>query len=224
MSAPGEQPLVGSRIPELIDAWNEQKSLPFSDWVRSVSRAFYESRLLLEAAARLVRVSPAEFQAVLNLATLDDAELELLSREVPPKTTWFLFAGARSDTIEAGLKALRERSPREGPSKVVHDAIRDITGPTVEEAIAVLDSQVFGHMAKKAKQYDLFRPKDRQFLGSAATRRRSGQPLTPRQATWATDLFREMATKGAIRRNSPDGDQEICDQVLDSLDRGGDIR
>ena len=81
--------------------------LPLGTRARLVSRFAMKSRLSLEGAARICDAAPAEIQALLDLATLDDDDLELGLQANPPVTTWFLFAGADSEWIRAGVEALR---------------------------------------------------------------------------------------------------------------------
>jgi hypothetical protein len=38
------------------------------------------------------------------------------------------------------------------------------------------------------------------------------------QASYAVDVLKKLALGGAIQRNSSDGDEVICDQILDALD------
>ena len=205
-----------------VDAWRMPQE-PFSTWVTDAARRFYDAHLTLERAARLVRSTPAEVEAVLKLATLDE-DLELLGNSPPPKTTWFLLAEATHEGLVAAIEALAEwmkkRPPKEPPSRVVLEARHIAEGPSTDERIATLDSKIFGHLAKKAKQYDVLSPRARKFLVDVAKRRRGGQPLTARQAAWAKSILGELVDLGVVRPDSPDGDQELCDAVLDVMDAG----
>lgn len=203
---------------ELVDLWDSSRE-PFDEWVQAVSRAFFESDFGIEAAAKLLDTSSGELAAVLRLATMEEEALEMLTDDVPPKTTWFAFADASTDEIEAGLEALEGMSDDETPHAAVKRAIREIRGPTPEERVAQLPGEVFFHMATKAKQYDLLSGKSRQFLFQMGQVRQAGSEMSPKQADWACDVLKEMADKGAIKRDSPDDDQEHCDQVLDALGR-----
>jgi hypothetical protein len=209
-------PLSG-HIAELMRAWNEKQETPFAVWVRSVSKTYYEIRLNLEGAARLLATNVAELQAVLNLATMDDADLELLSSAVPPKTTWFVFAGASSEGVQAGLDALKALGDDASPFQVVYEAVRSVSGPDVSDRVAALPGAVLGHMARKAKQYDLLSPRSRKFLVDIARRKGSGTPLSPRQVAYSVNVLTELVEHGAVSRPSPDDDQEHCNAVLDAL-------
>lgn len=200
----------------LVDIWDSSRD-PFDEWVQEVSRAFYDSKYGIESAARLLDTSSGELAAVLSLATMEDEALELLAEDVPPKTTWFAFAGASQDEIKAGLEALDNRGPDDTPHSVVKSKIREVRGPTSEQNVAELPGDVFFHLSTKAKQYDILSGKSKQFLYQMGKLRATGNEPSPKQIDWAHDLLEEMVEKGAIRRESPDDDQEICDQVLDAL-------
>lgn len=203
---------------DLVDVWDSSRE-PFDEWVQSVSRAFYESEFGIEHAAKLLDTTPGELGAVLSLATLEDEGLELFEDDVPPKTTWYAFADASVEEIEAGMEALEAKSEDEGAHAVVKRAIREERGPTPEQRVAELPGDVFFHMATKAKQYELLSGKSRKFLFDIGKVRAGGNDLSPKQAEYARDVLDEMAEKGAIKRDSPDDDQEKCDKVLDALGR-----
>lgn len=207
-----------SSMLELVDVWDSSRE-PFDEWVKDVSRAFYDSKFGIEAAAKLLDTSAGELAAVLSLATIDDEGLEMLAKDVPPKTTWFTLADASPEEMEAGLEALNSRSDNDSPHAAVKHAIREIRGPKPDEKVAELPGDVFFHMASKAKQYDILSGRARGFLFEMGKVRSGDYDMSPKQAAWACDLFEEMADKGAITRDSPDDDQEKCDKVLDALNR-----
>lgn len=209
---------VESSMLNLVDTWDSSRD-PFDEWVESVSRAYYESGYGIEAAAKLLDTTPGEFGAVLSLATLDEEAIERLADDVPPKSTWYAFADASVEEIQAGLDALDEMGDEESPHAVVKSAIREFRGPTPEEKVAELPGDVFLHMSTKAKQYELLSGKARGFLYDIGQLVKAGNDLSQKQADWACDLLNELADNGAVSRDSPDDDQEICDQVLDALDR-----
>jgi hypothetical protein len=205
------------RVEAFVNAWIRERS-PFATWVRDVAQAFASSSLQPEGAAHLVGTTPAELEAVLKLATMEDDDLELLNPHPPSKTTWFLLADATNDGVVAAIDALGTGSANEPPSQVVIEALRTVEGPPAAERIAALPAATLGHLAKKAKQYDLLTPKARAFLGSIATRKKSGQSLTPRQVAYAQNLIDDLIAGGALKRKSPDNDQKIVDEILDAVD------
>jgi hypothetical protein len=202
---------------DLVEAW-AAKNRPFADWVMGVTNAFEKTDMTLEAASRLVDVNPAELEAVLHLAMMDEDDLSLVGEEVPPKSTWFLLAGATSDGVREALRALKG-SDRRPSFEVVEDALRQVQGPSEEDLVAALPAEVFKHLASKAKQYNALSPRARKALADFGSRIKGGRPLTPRQLAWAVDLLEQLADARVVARNSPDGDVSVCDQVLDAIGR-----
>jgi hypothetical protein len=205
-------------VEPLLDAWNDRSSAHgFDRWVLRVADAFHESEPTLEAASRLLSVSPAEIEAVLHLAVMNEADLALLKDHVPPKTTWYLFASATTVGIEAAQRALLRNEANRPSVDVVREAIREIEGASESEKVSALPADVFRHMSKKAKQYGQLTDKQQKALASFGSWKKGGKPLTPRQAAWAQSLLATLVNGGVIRRQSPDDDQELCDLVLDAL-------
>lgn len=204
---------------DLVDAWNSRSTSSFDEWVRTVAQAVANSRMTLEAVARLLAVGVAEIQAVINLSLLEDDELLLIAQADPPKTTWFMFSGAPRDAIEAGLKEIAESKAGEPVADRLRAAMREVTGLDPSERCGLLPAATIRHMEKKAEQYGLLSEKSRKFLKSMGGKRRTGATPTPRQAAYLYNLLDQMADDGAIRRDSPDGDQDMCNEVLDALGR-----
>ena len=46
---------------------------------------------------------------------------------------------------------------------------------------------------------------------------KTGKLLTPKQLGYMQDMLENLVKRGVIKRNSPDGDQEMCDEILDAL-------
>jgi hypothetical protein len=203
------------RLEQLIEAWSGQGD--FDVWVRRVSDAYFASMLRLEAAARLVRTTPAELQAVLNLASIEDNDLEKIARARPPKTTWLTLATASPAAIDAALRALAEMDPHASPYHTVQNAVGSIEGPGVQDRVAALSGATIVHMGKKATQYNVLSPNQRKALLDIGKRKRTGTSLTPPQVAYLTSLLQQLREAGAIKPDSPDGDQQECDAVLAAL-------
>jgi hypothetical protein len=202
----------------LINAWQNTEKLPFDQWLTGLSEAFSSAGINLRIGAVALNVRPAELQAALNLASLDDESLQLLAGQNPPPTTWFSLASASTGAIRAALEALASTQSKHAPSSVVEAAIRNIAGPSVTEKVAGLPSEAFGHAAKKAEAFQLLTEKSRKALGGFQRTKRSSGSLSGAQVAYARDLLQQLVDGGAITRNSKDGDKEICDQILDALD------
>ena len=198
-------------------AWNSP-NLTLAERARVVSTLHMRSRMTLEGTARMTGATPAQIQALLELATLDDDELDLVSQANPPATTWFLFAGADAKVIQAGIAALAESSARyESPLVRAYDAMKAIIGPTQDERIVRISGATLGHLAHKAKQYNVLTPSSRKFLVDLAKRKQTGTQITEKQLKWLKSVLLELVDRGVICRDSADGDQKECDEVLDEL-------
>ncbi len=207
-----------TRYETLIRCWNSIEEKSFDRWIIDFSDAFHKSRLSTTFVANILGVRLAELQAALALAVLDDEELELLAKRVPPKTTWFSLATANREGLEAALVAL-EHADGDSPFKKVEGAIRTIAGPSSLERVAALPFQAFEHAAKKAEAYGLLTATSRNALKNWARQQRTGRGLTVKQTAYAKNLLEQLADSNAIVRNSRDGDQQICDVILNAIDR-----
>jgi hypothetical protein len=197
-------------------AWADER-LSLAQRARLVSRLAMKSRLSLDGAARLCGTSPAHVQALLELATLDDEDLQLVSDVDPPITTWLLFAGTDSECIRAGVAALKA-TPRDQPVlQTVYTAMRETSGPDLDERIAAIPGETLGRLAHKAKEYGKLSPSARKFLVDVSKRKRVGSSLTERQLKWLKDVLFELVETGVVRRDSPDKDQQDCDSIMDAL-------
>lgn len=205
------------KFTNLVDAWNKFDSTPFNDWVIEFSDTYFRSGLTLKMAANFLKTQPAELQAVINLAALDEENLAMLAQLKPPNTTWFSLASASTEGLKAAIKALASARVVESPFLLVDGAIRAVEGPNIFERIAGLRSDAFGYAAKKAQTFSLLNEKGIKALKGWQSKIRSGKTLTSPQMAYADGLLRELVEGGAIQRNSKDNDKEICDEILDAL-------
>ena len=60
------------KFTNLVNAWNNFDSKPFNEWVIDVSDNYFLSGLTLKMAASFLDTQPAELQAVINLAGLEE--------------------------------------------------------------------------------------------------------------------------------------------------------
>lgn len=210
--------LAGDPVAGLELAWSTPE-LTLAERAQLVSTLHMRSRLTLEGTARMAGATTAEVQALLELATLDDDDLELVSRANPPATTYFLFAGADSDAIRAGIAALGGRPNAEGtPSLVsVYDAMRTANGPSIDERVAAISGVTLSHLWKKANEYDILAKSARGLLVSLSKRKKTGTPPTERQLEFLKDVLLQLVQAGVVCRDSADDDQVMCDEVLDAL-------
>ena len=206
------------KFSKLINAWNNVEKLSFDQWLINLSGAFASAGMTLKIGAVVLDVRPAELQAALNLASLDEESLILLADQNPPPTTWFSLASASTGAIKAALIALSSPGVKNSPSSVVEAAIRNISGPSVSEKVGALPSEFFGHAAKKAEAFQLLSEKSRNALKGFQRTKRTAGSLSVAQVAFARDLLQQLVDGGAITRDSKDGDTEICNEILDALE------
>lgn len=206
----------GEPLEALVAAWNDE-TLVLGQRARALSRYFTQSRLTLEGAARFLDAPPAELEALMDLAMLGDEDLVRLSKANPPKTTWLFFAEADQEEVAAGIRALDSSDSDEVAAQRVYDAMRQVGGPTLDDRIAGISGATLGHMAKKAKDYDVLSKSGRGILVSCAKRKQVGRAPSEKQLEALKGILTELVEREVIRADSPDGDQEQCDEVLIAL-------
>jgi hypothetical protein len=203
-------------IEGVVVAWNDQE-ISLAERARAVSRLFMKARLTLEGAGRLCNASPASIHALLELSTMEDDDLQLVSDASPPVTTWLLFAGADSESIRAGISAFVSLAAGQPALASVYDAMQRDLGPTVHDRLASVSGEALAHLAKKAKEYGKLNDWQRRFLASVAVQRRTGKRLTEPQLEKLKEALIELVDGGVVRHGSPDNDQTLCDEVLSAL-------
>lgn len=201
---------------EIATAWRSDRS-PFSAWVRGVSQTVDNSRLKTVYVAHNLGTTVATLDGVLQLSLLDDASLALLDEAIP-QTAYLQLARCSTDEIEK-IVAVLGTPDDDGlaPSERVALILRETRGAPIHERVGELPSEVFIHFAKKSEDYDILNKNERKALGDFGRWRKNGKLLTIKQANWAIKMLTELRDRGAIRRDSPDSDQAVCDQVLDVI-------
>lgn len=210
---------MNSSLP-IVEAWSERSNLTIADWVKKVSDIFANSQSSVIATARVLKIHPAELFAVLNLATLEEQLLDKISKCNPPITTWLSLSKADAIGIEAALQALeaaRTEKSRTSPCQLVDEAIERVGGGGPTSRVAKLDSKAILHAAKKAEDYGALNPKSRAAMKKFGSMRKTGKLLTPKQIGYMQGMLEDLVKRGVIKRNSSDGDEELCNQILDAL-------
>lgn len=211
--------LTNSRLGSLQDAWAARGDHDVGEWVQIFSSSYFNCDIGLVAASEFLSAQPAELQAALVLASMEDEDLELVSKFNPPITTWFFIAECPREHLLDLLEGLEATSTTSKAEKA-QQIVRGFLGPTLTDAISSLDSSVFSHLAKKSEQYGALNDKHRHALKSFGARLRRGQALTPKQVAYAQGLLQQLIELGVVSRKSPDGDNAIMEKVLSALGRG----
>ena len=205
---------------ELIKEKWEQDNLSLEDKIISISSAFYSVGLDIATTSNFIRVTPAEFDAFLSLSNLSDEIIKMISNANPPKTTWPLLASGSDEEIKKALSALSSSSSlmNESVSEFIYQQMIEVAGETPEQQIAQLTGGELFYLAGKAKNFSV-NEKNLKYLNSFAGQKKSGRVLSEKQITVLISILKDLADNNVIQRNSIDGDKELCDKVLDALDR-----
>jgi hypothetical protein len=201
-----------------IESWESRTSKPFHLWVLDLTDAFNDMNIGLKLAAKLIETRAEELQAALNLSILDEKQLIQIGKLNPPKTTWYRLAESDEGEFEVVLKTLTNISLGVSPSIAIEEAIRAFRGPTPIEKVSALSSDAFARALKKDDSFKILTEKDRNLLKSLKSKVSTGSTMSMAQASYAVDVLKKLAAGGAIQRKSSDGDEVICDQILDALD------
>lgn len=203
----------------LSEAWRRPRN-PLGEWVRGVSAAYQAAELTVQQAAEVVSSTQAELEAALRLDALDDTTLAMVSAARPPMTTWMLLSEVPANAIEKALSGLA-KNPQGSAFESVRAVIHDLVGASPADRVSLLDHELFTFAEAKASQYGTWpgrsSSKNLKALKDFARRRRTGKPLTPKQAAYALGMLRELVDVGVIRVPSPDGDDSSCEAVLEAI-------
>ena len=205
---------------EIIKETWENNDLSLEEKIIKISDSFYSVGLDIATTATFIKATPAEFDAFLSLSDLDDDMIGEISKVNPPKTTWPLLAGGNDDEIKKALNALsgQSRLNNESISEFIYQQMIEVAGDTPEKRISQLTGDEMYSLAKKAKHFSMA-DKDIKFLNSVAGQKKRGKVLSDKQIDVLIGILNNFADNKVIQRNSIDGDQELCDKVLDAIDR-----
>ena len=201
------------------EAWKND-DLSLEEKIREISESFYSVGLDIATTATFIKATPAEFDAFLSLSDLDDDMIGEISKVNPPKTTWPLLASGNDDEIKKALSALsaQSRSDNESISEYIYQQMIEVAGDTPEKRISQLTGDDLFNLAKKAKHFSMDE-KDIKFLNSVAGQKKRGKVLSDKQIDVVIGILNNLVDNKVIQRNSIDGDQELCDKILDAIDR-----
>ena len=206
------------------EAW-ESDTLSLGDKIVTITTEYSGEGLDLGSTAAHIHATPAELDALLALGELDDEIIEQISEVNPPKTAWTMLANANDEEIHGALEALSQKrkraddARRESLSEYIYAAMLEIAGPTVEQRVGNLSGDVLRHALDKGESFGALGDWDKKFLKNVSGQKKRGKTMSPKQSAQIVRILSNLADKGVIKRESIDGDQEICDQILDALDR-----
>lgn len=206
---------------ELIKRTWETECISLEDKIIKISDAFYAVGLDIATTANYIKVTPAEFDAFLSLSDLDDEMIKLISEANPPKTTWPLLASGNDEEIKKALMAFTapRKTMAESVSEFFFQQMIEVAGETTEQRVAQLTGDELFYLANKAKSFSSVNQKKIDFIYSLAGQKKRGRVLSEKQLAALIDILGHFADNNVIQRESIDGDKELCDKVLDALER-----
>ena len=206
---------------ELIKETWDNNSLSLGDKISTISNAFYTVGLDMATTAAYIKATPAEFYAFLSLSELDEDIINLISKVNPPKTTWLLLASGNDDEIRKALTALStpSRTKTETISEFIYQQMIEVSGPTTEQLVSQLSGDDLFYLAKKAKDFSSVDVNFVKFLNSVAGQKKKVRVMTEKQINYLIVILNNLADNNVIKRDSIDGDIELCKKVLDAIER-----
>lgn len=208
-------------LEKIKDLWNSV-DVDLGQKIIEISEAFYAVGLDLSTAAAFVKATPSELDALLSLGALDEELIELISKAEPPKTTWALIANASYEEARQALNALlnsKDSHSNNGTSysEFVYQQMMEIAGLTKEQMVGMLTGADLAHALKKGQDFNALSEWENKFFKSVVTQKKRGKTLSGKQIDIVLKILENLSSKGAIKRNSIDGDEEICDRILDAI-------
>lgn len=210
-------------LESIKEIWDSQ-SASLGDKILKISTEFSASGLDTESTAAYIHTTESELSALLSLGEFDEDLIELISKINPPKTAWTILACASEEEARHALNDYARHQQEKG-STVADEADRyfyqsmiEISGPTREQKISELSANVIKHALKKGEEFNALNEKEAKFLKSISAQKKIGKVLSEKQVKWLKSILETIIAKGAITRNSIDGDQEICDLILNAME------
>lgn len=204
--------------------WNSRE-LSLEERILRISTAYHSSGLDLATTAAYIKATPAELEMLLELGELDDEIISLISEVNPPITTWTMLAEASDTEIKEALRSFEDNRETRNDSmsnytvsEYIYNKMMEVSGPTIEQKVNDLTGDDIKHVIKKGEDFDILNKWQDKFLKDIARQKKIGKTLTDKQLMKLVETLGVLIEKGAITRNSIDGDQEICDRILDAME------
>ena len=204
------------------EAWDDD-SLSLGEKIIQISTAYYDAGLDISGTSAYIHTTESELNSLLELSEFDDDIIEAISRINPPKTTWTVLSSASDEEVEHALKLLDARGQEgkraDSPDELVYYAMIEVSGPTVEQKVGNLSGDTLKHALKKGSDFGTLSDWDTKFLKSIAAQKKRGKVLSEKQINSLTRILNKLVDSDVIKHDSIDGDQDICDEILEALER-----
>ena len=210
-------------LEKIKETW-DNPDIKLSEKITEISNLFYSVGLDLPGTAQYIKATPAELDALLSLGGLNEDIIKLISDVNPPETTWTLLANAGDDEIKQALKVIKSNKSSDNHfdmplSEYVYQQMLEVAGPSPERRVGLLSGEEIRKIRKKGEDFNALSDWEVKFLKSLASQKKLGKTLSQKQSSRLLEILNNLADKGAIKRDSIDGDQELCNKVLDAIGR-----
>jgi hypothetical protein len=189
---------------DLDIVWSRFGSIDFPTWIQQVSDSYNSASKPLAWLAALLDVSPAELQAVLNLALIEESDLEIIGRSEAPRTTWMALADASTEAIQAACTRLISTHGQSSPYLTVLAAITEVDGSSPLDRISSLPQACFDLAAKRGLDYSLIDEKWSKVIKKWGRNVSQGRPLSIREAGAAFNFFITLRDGNALEPTKPE--------------------
>lgn len=205
-------------LEKIRKVWDDE-NVCLAEKIAKISEAYYSVGLSVAACASYLKATPAEFDAFLSLSNLDEDIIKMISDAKAP-TTWSLLSCGNDEEIKKALSALTASSRilNESVSEFIYQQMIEVAGETTEQKIAQLTGGEMFYLADKAKNFSI-KEKELKLLTSFAVQKKRGKVLSGKQIDVLVSILNDFADNKVVQRNSIDGDEELCDKILDALGR-----
>jgi predicted transcriptional regulator len=197
----------------LLDLWIQRESFNFKQWVRAFAAMVNESRAPIESISIEVNIPIYVIESVIHLDMLSDVSLDIISQVEYPVTTWFKLSSFDEEELSDITELCR--------SKAAPDILVFINGYTPKSNVQVnwslITPEILIHVSKKAKDYKALTDKGADVIKSMANQLKRNGDLSYKQKGYLEGLLTELCEKGVVSSQSRDGDQEICNKILQAL-------
>lgn len=211
---------------EIINSAWKNDEIPLGERINIISDQFYSSGLDLASTAAFIKATPTELETLLSLGRLDDEMIEQISAINPPETAWAMFASASDEEIVKSIDALKEdgiklynKASDETLSEYLYSKMITAFGPTTYQILGALSGNEIKTIQKKAEDYSAVNDWENKFLKSIYARKKRGKTLTDKQINKFKIILESLVEQKVIVRDSIDGDKDLCNLIIDALEK-----
>lgn len=211
-------------LESIKEIWDRQ-SASLGEKILKISTEFSASGLDVESTAAYIHTTESELSALLSLGEFDDELIELISKVNPPKTTWTILACASEEEAKHALNDYAKYQQEKGAAvadeadRYFYQSMIEASGPTREQKVSELSANAIKHALKKGEEFNALNEKEVKFLKSISAQKKIGKVWTEKQIKWLMAILDTIIAKGAITHDSIDGDQKICDMILNAMEK-----